>query len=57
MKSLEKLIQKLNDELLICIEFEEDLDCASWNRQQGVLITPNEARMIITLYEQLKSLT
>lgn len=47
--SIEKLTKRLQDSIDFALDNEEDLDAASWNYQEGVLITVNEAKLLLDL--------
>jgi hypothetical protein len=47
--SIEKLTKKLQGSIDFALDNEEDLNAASWNYQEGVLITVNEAKLLLDL--------
>jgi hypothetical protein len=55
MNTEKTLLEKLTKRLEGCIDFaldnEEDLDAASWNYQEGILITVNEAKLLLDLVQ------
>jgi len=47
--SIEKLTKRLQGSVDFALDNEEDLDAASWNYQEGILITVNEAKLLLDL--------
>jgi hypothetical protein len=47
--SIEKLTKRLQGSIDFALDNEEDLDTASWNYQEGILITVNEAKLLLDL--------
>lgn len=47
--SIEKLTKRLQGSIDFALDNEEDLDAASWNYQEGILITVNEAKLLLDL--------
>ena len=47
--SIEKLTKRLQGSIDFALDNEEDLDSASWNYQEGILITVNEAKLLLDL--------
>jgi hypothetical protein len=46
---LEKLTKRLQGSIDYALDNEEDLNAVSWNYQEGVLITVNEAKLLLDL--------
>lgn len=42
-----KLIDRLSSSISLAEREKEDMDSASWNRQEGILISYNEAKVIV----------
>ncbi len=49
---LNQVILKLKDRISNSIHFQEGLNEASWNRQLGILITRNDANVIVSELEK-----
>ncbi len=47
--SIEKLTKRLQGNIDFALDNEEDLDAASWNYQEGILITVNEAKLLLDI--------
>jgi|GEM_PF-3648181 hypothetical protein len=47
--SIEKLTKRLQGSIDFALDNEEDLDAASWNYQEGILITVNEAKLLLEI--------
>ena len=47
--SIEKLTKRLQGSIDFALDNEEYLDAASWNYQEGILITVNEAKLLLDL--------
>ena len=47
--SIEKLTKRLQGSIDFALDNEEDLNAASWNYQEGILITVNEAKLLLDL--------
>lgn len=47
--SIEKLTKRLQGSIDFALDNEEDLDAASWNYQEGILITVNEAKLLLDI--------
>jgi hypothetical protein len=47
--SIEKLTKRLQGCIDFALDNEEDLDAASWNYQEGILITVNEAKLLLDI--------
>jgi hypothetical protein len=48
----DNLIKRLTESIAFAEKFGEDMDNASWTLQEGILLTYNEAKLIV---EELKS--
>mgnify|MGYP003659855607 CR=1 FL=1 len=53
MEELQKLADKLQNSIDFAISLEEDLSASSWNYQEGVLLSHNEAKLIVNLVKNL----
>ena len=53
---MEKLTERLKSEVNIAKDLGEDMDCVSWNYQNGILISVNEAKQVIELLNQRNEL-
>ena len=51
---MEKLIERLKWHVSNAENDDEDMDSVSWGMQEGILISYNEAKMIIKEFELLK---
>ena len=49
------LNKQIKGQIQECIENDENLDIASWNDEEGVLITANEALQLINVIESYKA--
>lgn len=47
--SIDKLTKRLQGSIDFALDNEEDLDAASWNYQEGILITVNEAKLLLDI--------
>ena len=47
--SIEKLTKRIQGSIDFALDNEEDLDAASWNYQEGILITVNEAKLLLDI--------
>ena len=47
--NIEKLTKRLQGSIDFALDNEEDLDAASWNYQEGILITVNEAKLLLDI--------
>lgn len=45
--TIEKILNRFSDSICFSIEQGEDMDAASWNMQEGILLSCREAQMII----------
>lgn len=52
--SIEKLTKRLQGSIDFALANEEDLNALSWNYQEGILITVNEAKLLIDIIQLLK---
>lgn len=50
--SIKKIIKNIEGQIYDCIKGGEDLDSASWQLEEGVLLSVNEARAIIAALQQ-----
>jgi hypothetical protein len=48
---MEKLIDYLKDEIEKLKEYDTSMDAKSWGYEEGILITGNEAKLIINEWE------
>lgn len=53
MDKAQKLKDRLQASVDFAIEQKEDMDVSSWNYQEGILLTPNEAKLVIDLVKKL----
>lgn len=51
---MENLIKRLEEGILYAIGNEEDMGCTSWEDQEGILISYNDAKTIVDSYKSLK---
>tara|TARA_R110000850_G_scaffold269686_1_gene402090 strand:- start:9 stop:191 length:183 start_codon:yes stop_codon:yes gene_type:complete len=51
---IDKFRDRLQDSVNSAIKDKEDMDYCSWNYQEGVLLTPNEAKFVIQLIKSFK---
>lgn len=56
MEVLTKLSERLKNSVDFAVENKEDMYRVSWNYQEGVLISYNEAKLIIDLVNQQREL-
>ena len=49
---MKKIIENLQGQIESVKHFDTDLDAASWNYQEGVLISANEAIKIVELFKE-----
>lgn len=49
---LKQIILKLKDRISQSVHFQEDLNEASWGRETGILITRNDANVIVSELEK-----
>lgn len=54
MSKIESLQKRLQKSVDLAEKMEEDLDSASWIMQEGILLTYNEAKLIINLIKKSK---
>jgi hypothetical protein len=47
--TIEKLTKRLQGSIDFALDNEEDLDAASWSYQEGILITVNEAKLLLDI--------
>jgi hypothetical protein len=47
--SIKKLTKRLQGSIDFALDNEEDLNSASWNYQEGILITVNEAKLLLDI--------
>lgn len=53
MKEIEKIVNRLRIEVDHAEENHEDMDRVSWNYQEGILISYNDAKAILALIAEL----
>ena len=53
MDEAQKLKDRLQASVDFAIEQKEDMDVSNWNYQEGILLTPNEAKLVIDLVKKL----
>ena len=53
---MNKLINKLNEGIKTCEKRKEDLDGSSFDNLEGVIISANEAKLLVKWLKLLKSL-
>jgi len=49
---MEKIMKYLQEEINEAIESDENMDAANWGYEEGILITPNEAKKILEALRQ-----
>jgi len=53
---MKKIIENLQGQIESVKHFDDDLDAASWNYEEGVLISANEAIKIVELFNEQKAI-
>lgn len=51
---MEKIIKNLKERIKTIKRYKADMEGASWNYEEGIIISGNEAQTIVDYYEKIK---